>query len=239
MIVNELNNNKIYKILTTPTYSLREASILAHVSVWRTARWLKGYDYSYYVGNQKRIGKQESVIKHSEKPVVSFLDLMDLLFVKEFLQRGFTLQYLRKALGEARDLLGTPHFARNNFYTDNNKIVLELEKDSKYMIALLTGGQSAIPGVIELIHDKIEFEEVTNYNFATRWFPNGKDGKIVIDPQISFGRPIIHGRGVSTENIYDFYLGENKNVDPIIDWFKLPKNEIQAAIKYQYSLTPA
>lgn len=226
----------LYKVLTAPAYTLIEASQLVGISRWRIARWLMGYEFTYKVRNEKREGKKESVIKHSEEPLASFLDLIDLLFVKRFIERGFTLQFLRNALEEARDLLGSPHFARSKFFTSGKQIVLELKPESKYMIALMTGGQSVIPQIIEQLDDKIDFEDVTGLGLASRWYPNGKQGLIVIDPQVSFGRPTLIDRGVATENIYDLYLGEDKQIKPVSHWYQIPAPEIKAAVRFQSNL---
>jgi uncharacterized protein (DUF433 family) len=172
-----------------------------------------------------------------ESTYASFLDLIDLLFVKRFIERGFTLQYVRKALKDARKYLGTPHFARNKFFTGSKQIILELPTGSE-MIALLTGGQEAMNEVIEQVYDKLEFEEVTEFGFANRWYPTpeGKQGLIVIDPQVSFGRPAIKGRGIATENVYDLYLGELEKVEPVSNWFQLPRHEVQAAVRFEAAL---
>jgi uncharacterized protein (DUF433 family) len=232
--------DKLYRVLTTPAYTLAESSQLAGISRGRVARWLKGYEFTYKAGNEKREGKKEAVIRHSDEPSASFLDLIDLLFVKRFIERGFTLQFLRNALEEARDLLGTSHFARSAFFTSGKQIILELRKsESKYMIALMTGGQTAIPQIIEQFDDKIDFEDVTGFGYATRWYPKGKQGLVVIDPQISFGRPTLISRGVATENIYDLYLGESKKIEPVSQWFKIPAPEIRAAVTFQSGLVGA
>jgi uncharacterized protein (DUF433 family) len=230
------SGQKLYKTLITPTYTLTEASQLAGVSKWRVSSWLRGYEYHYSVGDEIRDGKQAPVIKHSNEPQASFLDLIDLLFVKRFLRQGFSLQYLRKALDEACDLLGTPHFARSTFFTSEKQITLQLKKDSKYMITLLTGGQSAMSQVVEYLDDKVEFEDVTGLGLANRWYPKGKNGLIVVDPQIAFGRPTLVGRGIATENIYDLYLGENERIEPVSHWFNVPRNEIKAAVSFQSHL---
>jgi uncharacterized protein (DUF433 family) len=240
MVKNMVNidnsGEKLYRTLTTPIYLLTEASLLVGISRGRVSRWIKGYEYTYSVGNEKRQGKQKSVINHCEEPCVSFLDLIDLLFVKRFLEYGITLQYLRLALEEARSLLGTPHFARNTFYTNGKQITVDLEPKSKYMITLMTDGQIAIPTIIGQLDDKIDFENVTGFGLARRWYPNGKNGLIVIDPQISFGRPTLIGRGVATESVYDLYLGENKKLEPVSKWYKIPPQEVKAAINFQSSL---
>jgi uncharacterized protein (DUF433 family) len=234
-----LSGASLYKILTTPTYSLIESSQLVGITRWRVARWVHGYEYVYSVGKEQRAGRSASVIRHADEPQVSFLDLIDLLIVRRLLEKGFTLQYLRSALDEARTLLGTPHFARSTFYANTKQISLQLEHGSKYMITLMTGGQSVMAEVVEKLDDRIDFERVTGFNLASRWYPNGRTGLVVVDPQISFGRPTLVGHGVATENIYDLYLGESKRIKPVSEWFQIPGHEIRAAISFQNGLVGA
>ena len=233
------SQNELFRILDAPTYSISEASRLVGITRWRINRWLKGYEYTYYVGEETREGHQESVVTRNDLPrktYASFLDLIDLLFVKRFLEHGFSLQFIRMALEEARERLGTPHFARDTFFLSGKHIILQMGTKSKFMVALLTGGQGAMPEIIKQLGDKIDFEEVTGFGFASRWYPLGRDGMIVVDPQVSFGRPTILGRSIATENIYDLYLGESKQIDFVSHWFEIPARETQAAVNYEASL---
>ncbi len=104
------------------------------------------------------------------------------------------------------------------------------------MIALLTGGQGAMPNFISELYEKLEFEDLTHFGFAKKWYPQGIDGRIVIDPEISFGRPTLVNWGVSTDNIYDLYLGEKKKIEPVSHWFNIPAQEIQAAVEFEANL---
>ena len=224
----------ILETLNAPTYSLAEAARLVNMKKWTVRRYLRGYEYDYA---SIKI-KQPPVILGgiSKEPYASFLDLIDLIFVREFLKRGFFLQTIRKALDEARERLGTPHFGRSVFFTSGtSEIALKLPKDGT-MIALLTGGQSVFPQIIEIFSDKLDFENATKYGFASRWYPRGMNGLIVIDPKISFGRPTIIGTGIPTGNIYDLYLGEEKKIQPVSKFFNIPSIQVQTAVQFEHSL---
>lgn len=224
----------ITEALNAPAYSLAEASRLVNMKKWTVRRYLRGYKYDYA---EQRV-QQPPVVKGSKikEPYASFLDLIDLIFIRELLKRGFFLPTIRKALDEARDWLGTPHFARSEFFTAGvNEIALRLPRDG-CMIVLLTGGQSAMPQIIEMFSDKLDFENITEYGFVKRWYPRGMDGMIVIDPTISFGRPTIIGTGIPTNNIYDLYLGEEKELEPVSKWFNIPQNHVQTAVQFEHSL---
>lgn len=231
------NRNDYYfnNVLNAPSYSIAETSRLVDMNPWTVRRYLQGYEYDYI--NSRTV--QPPVIKsgNGDRTIyASFLDLIDLIFVREFMRRGFGLPTLRKALDEARERLGTPHFARTIFFTSGSKeIILKLPQDGS-MIALLTGGQSAMPKIIEMLSDKLEFEDVTGLGFVKKWYPLGVQEFIVIDPEISFGRPTLKGKAVPTHNIYDLYLGEGKKIEPVSNWFNIPAPEIDAAIKFEQHL---
>jgi uncharacterized protein (DUF433 family) len=164
----------------------------------------------------------------------SFLDLMDLLFVKQFLNHGASLQKVRKALDEATEVLGTAHFARETFFSDGRKIYLQMKASGGAILELLSGGQWVIASVIQELAERIEFHKPTG--LARRWYPMGRDGLVVLDPFVSFGRPTIVGRGIATATVYDFFLAERRNPRSVRSWLGLNSREARAAIEFEESL---
>lgn len=240
--LSQLYESDIYHTLTVPSYTLAEASRLVGISKGRIARWVRGYEYVYEVSGELREGKQDAVVHRTtnrESTYVSFLDLIDLLFVKRFLDKRFSLQKIRKSLDDARKYLETPHFASSRFFTYGKKIFLDASQaptGAGNLIALLTGGQQALPHFIEQLSEKIDFEDVTGFGLANRWYPRGKEGHIVIDPLISFGKPTIIDSRLTTSNIYDAYLGENKKIESVTKWFNVPPTKIHSAVNFEISL---
>ncbi len=229
MTIEQDEVSKLLWSLETPAYSVTMTSRLAGISRWRVRRWLRGYKYSG--------GELSPVVKRkisAESPYASFLDLIDLLFVKLFLERGFTLQRIRKVLDDARDHLQTPHFARSKFFTSGDDIVLKLQQDD--YVQLMGSGQRVFKEITEKLYDKLDFEDITKHGFVCRWYPEGRKGSIMIDPQISFGRPTLIGYGVATSNIYDLYIGEHKQIKPVSKWFNIPAPQIRTAVHFEHSL---
>jgi hypothetical protein len=73
---------------------------LVGVSKDRVRRWVKGYDYSYSSADEIHKVKKAPVIQREYKggsPYITFFELIDLLFVKQFLSWIFT-QKIRNAL---------------------------------------------------------------------------------------------------------------------------------------------
>lgn len=215
-------------------YPSADAGRLVGLTATRVRRWLKGYNY-IYESNIRH--KNPLLIRSDEKAgssCASFLDLIDLLFAKRFLDYGISLQKLRKALGEATQILGTTHFAREIFFTDGKAVFLQMGKKDENLLQLLSGGQWVIADVIKQLAKQIEFDQPTG--LARRWIPNSGRGFIVVDPLISFGRPSLIRKGIAAENIYDFYLAENKDITRVCEWWKLTPQEVQAAVNFESAI---
>ena len=223
--------------LGQPSYSAAEAGRLAGLTAGRVRRWLRGYEYSY--GNAVR--GQPPVLQGSgtKDPYASFLDLVDLLFVKRFLDHGLSLQKVRRALDEARELLGTKHFARQTFFTDGGTIFLQLQEGAlkeggDAILELMSGGQWVIAPVIRGLAQQIDFDSPEG--LARRWYPLGRNRPVVLDPMVSFGAPSIAGRGVKTINIHDLFVAEDESLTAVRTWWSLTDVEIQAAVDFERQL---
>jgi hypothetical protein len=166
---------------------------------------------------------------------------MDLLFIKEFVKKGLSIQRLRRALTEAATLLGDEHFAQRRFWTDGRNVYLEVQGKAQgkadALMHLLSGGQWAIAPIIKQISESIDFHVETG--IAERWYPLGRDGQVVVDPIVSFGAPTIIGRGTATANVYDLFLAERKDVGRVSSWMQLPELEVKSAVKFEEMLRAA
>lgn len=215
--------------LDRPSYSAAEAGRLVGLSPGRVRRWLKGYGYRY--GDDVR--HQPPVLQRDETTgtYASFQDLIDLLFVKRFLDHGISLQRVRRALDELQEILGTSHFARQTFFTDGANIFLEVQEKGEAILELLRGGQWVSPSVIRQLATEIDFESPEG--LARRWYPLGPGRPVVLDPFVSFGAPSIVGRGVKTANIHDMFNAENESLASVQAWWSLSNTEIEAAVEFE------
>lgn len=218
-----------------PIYFTAETARLVGISRYRVRRWLEGYEYDCVSGRRRqrpvvRKGWQDQVYYN----YASFLDLVDLLFVKQFLDYGLSLQKLRKAFDEAKEILGTNHFARQSFFTDGKNICLQVKDKGDAILELLSDGQWVISDVIKLLAHQIDFDKSSE--LARRWFPIEGSRIIVLDPMVSFGRPIIAEKGITTESIYDLFIAEGEKMRPVCDWMALEFKEVEAAVEFEVSL---
>lgn len=225
-------------LLDTPTYSPSIAARLARVNAGRVRRWLRGYEYDYTAPSSGIVERRTSPpLVHrrgaADSPHASFLDLVDLLFVKEFLDYGVSLKKLRLALAEAQRLLGGHHFAHERFWTDGRNVYLEIGDRADALLELAAGGQWAIARVIKAVGRQIEFDRKSGY--AERWFPLGPRGHVVLDPRVAFGAPSIVAHGVETANVYDLFKAEQRRATVVADWMAIPPEAVKAAVEFEES----
>ena len=215
-----------------PRYPPAEAGRIVGLSASRVRRWLQGYSFH---SDNKVVEMAPVVTRHSQAKYASFLDLMDLLFVKRFIEEGFSLQKIRAALSEAQGIIGGHHFAQRSFMTDGRNIYLRVKhRKSTSLLQLFSGGQWVIEDFILHLAKQIDFDKSTG--FAERWYPAGRSGRVVLDPRFSFGAPTIIGKGVRTANVYDLYLGEQGNTKVTADWLNLSTVDVSAAVEFEQSI---
>jgi len=237
MTQNTKQDGKYLELLDSPAYPIAEAARMVALSPGQVKRWLQGYAFAYRT-------KTEPQVRHSKKPPVvpgtqhresnyaSFLDVIDLLLVKKLLVDGISLQHARIVIDEAKDFLDTRHLGYETFFTLGGRVFLEI--DSSSIMALSAGGQMALERFIRELGHQIEFDERTK--LAIRWYPLHPDRRVVVDPSVSFGRPVIAGRRVTTSNIYDFFVSEKRQVRVLCDWMDLDQEEVEAAVKLEEQL---
>ncbi len=234
--------SKLMNPWDVPAYTAAEAGRLAGLNAGRVRRWLRGYEYAApardTASTNRRVRRAPVVHRtNTDTPHASFLDLVDLLFVKKFLEAGVSLQKLRRAMDEADQLIGGHHFAQRSFFTDGRNIYMEVRDRAGALLELLTGGQWVIAPVIKDLSTEIKFHEATG--FAERWFPLGPQASVVVDPRVSFGAPTIAGKGIDTANVYDLYVAENERVEVVASWFGLEPKEVHDAVAFESRLNAA
>jgi uncharacterized protein (DUF433 family) len=220
-----------------PMYPAAEAARLVQLRPDRVRRWLKGYEYLYVpAGSVKaqRVKKAPVIQRRGAagSTYASFLDLVDLLFVKRFLEYGFSLQKIRRALVEAEKIIGGHHFAQRCYFTDGRNIYLKVKnRGVENLMQLLSGGQWVIAEVIKHIAEQIDFDQATG--FAEKWYPAGRGSRIVLDPRVCFGAPSIAGRGVRTANVLDLFLAESRKAANVAEWMQLDLQDVEAAVEFE------
>jgi uncharacterized protein (DUF433 family) len=229
------------ELMDQSMYSAAMAGRLTGLHPTRVRRWIQGYHYKYI---QRDNGQP---VEKSIGPVlyrggrngssVSFLELIDLLFVKRLIDAGFSLQKIRKIFDEACRRIGGAHFLRKCFRTDGKKVYLkDPGNDDCLYVTLDSGGQLALTSILEPTSEAIDFDHETH--LARKWYPT-MDKMIVLNPMVAFGAPTVEGRSLKTASVYDFYLAEQKSLSAVCDWHELHREEAESAISFEESLLAA
>ncbi len=177
-------------------YSIPEAARIIGVDSSTLRRWVNEY---YYMSRGQRY-KHQPVIRRrfSVRPVLSFLELVELLFVRLFRQEGVPMETIRRASERASQLFETDYpFAVKRFDTDGARIFATLSEDKAVedQIQDLAKGQFAFEAVVKPFFRKLEYQD--SLTALTIW-PRDKQGRIVIDPERNFGKPVDAETGVPT-----------------------------------------
>jgi uncharacterized protein (DUF433 family) len=172
--------------------------------------------------------------------VLTFLELVELLFVKLFREEGLSMPVIRKAAAEAARQFDTPYpFAVRRFDTDGRRIFATLQQESQdeRVVVELGKGQLVFDTIVRPFFRKLEYR---NSGDALRYWPMDREGRVVLDPERSFGKPIDAETGVPTRALYDAVLaGGGQPLDVVAQWFGVPVEAVQTAVAYEESLRSA
>ena len=217
-------------------YSVADAARLTKVSRGRASRWLRGY--TYRSGEDFR---ESGPVWRSDLPPVdgqlalSFLDLIEVRFVDAFLKNGVPWKTIRSAAINAMEYFGQGHpLSNKRFKTDGQSIFLEVVRSTGDVDLLdMAKNQYAFRRVISpSLYTGLDFSES---NVAVRWWPLGQRRRIVIDPNRSFGRPIISKSGVPTGVIAAAVRTEG-SVSRVAKWFEIDQVSAKAAMAFEERL---
>lgn len=216
-----------------PAYSAREAASILGLPVSTVKAWCFGQNYRDATGSAKRF-KPLIEPADARSRLLSFSNLCE-LHLLAVIRRGHrialprvreSLEYLRTRLGSSRPLLDT------QFQT--NGIDLFVEHASK-LVNVSQQGQQALRGDFERALARIERNDAGQ---PVRLFPftraGGVDGTcaVVVDPLLSFGRPVLAAAGVKTDVIQSrFSAGDS--IEEIAGDYCVAVGDIEEALRFE------
>ena len=228
-------------------YSRPEAAHLLHVTASRLRRWVSGY--TYQIRDSERAAPRRGTVRpviRSDLPTLrgvvalSFVELMELRVVKALVDRGLSLQHVRRAAAVAAETFHTAHpFASRRVYTDGARVFATLAAGptTPDLIALTRRDvlQVIAGGIFEPFLDEIDFDETTAY--ASRWWPLGRQVPIVLDPRVAFGAPVIAGTRLRTTLIAG--LAHETTEPAVADTYIVGVAAVRAAVRFESMLAAA
>lgn len=219
------------------SYTGAEAARLLHTTPRNVRRWLGGYSYRLN-GESRHMPPlwttQLSMIE--DQLELGFRDLIELRFVKAFLDEGIGLLAIRNCLNFARMYVDDDRpFSTRRFQTDGKTIFLEsMEQAGESQVLDLKKGQFVFGKIIEQTFRDLDIED----NAVARWRPwRGKDS-IVIDPERAFGQPIANDYGVPTVALAEAVEAEG-SIPRVARLFELTEAVVRDAVNFEASLQRA
>jgi uncharacterized protein (DUF433 family) len=219
-------------LLGVGIYTIPEAVRLTGVSGVSIRRWLWGYQNKSAQGGFSR----HEPLWASQIPTIDdaralgFRDLIELKLVAHFRERGISLQSIRRTIQRATELLSQSYpLSSVRFKTKGGSIFAEvLEEHERKLVFDLYTGQLLLSFMWDQLYDALEYSE---FDELTRWFPLGKDRRVVVDPKRSFGRPICL-EGVPTA-ILASALRAERTVEDVAYWYKVDPDSVRDSDEYE------
>jgi uncharacterized protein (DUF433 family) len=218
-------------LLETGIYMIPEAAGLVSAPTRRLRTWVEGHK-----------GKQAPVIdnelgKVDGKTAVSFANLMELRFIAVFSGAGVKVNKIRAIMAEAQELLRHPHpFAtRTVFKTDGRKIVAEIGRRNgiEDIYDLKTKNYEMNVIVMKSLKDDVIYDPQGD---AITWRPRRDIAPhVVVQPTVSFGRPVLRDSRVPTSALADAVDAE-KSARTVAHIFDVPENQVREAVRFEASL---
>ncbi|PKP76772.1 MAG: hypothetical protein CVT81_12835 [Alphaproteobacteria bacterium HGW-Alphaproteobacteria-3] len=211
-------------------YTPAEAARLTGVPGGKIVRWLRGHTSH---GKQYARLWTPQIDLSDDEIYLGFRDLMEVRVANAFIQRKLSAQKIRRAIEIARELIGEERpLSTTRFRTDGRTVFLQVlgEEGSDRLIDLFKS-QFAFREVIEPSLKNIDFED----GVPVRWWPLGKAGRIVLDPDRSFGAPIEAETSVPTSVLAKAVEAEG-SIESVARVWSVPHASVRRALDFQRQL---
>lgn len=219
-------------------YGIGEAAHYLGIPKATLRSWVMGRHYPTEIG--KRFFKPIIELPDNGPRLLSFVNLVE-VHVLDALRRahGVPLSHVRKSVDYLKNQLGSKHpLAEQKFATDGVDLFVEMFGK---LVNITRAGQLEIKGLIETYLRRIERDPV---GIPIRLYPFTRNRNvteprtIVIDPYISFGRPVLTGTGISTTVIAQRYKA-GESIAELAEDYGRSRSEIEEAIRCELWLDAA
>ncbi len=215
-------------ILDRPVYGIGQAAALLGLRHDRVGAWLDGY--------RRRGVSYPPVIRDARtgSDSVTWGEFVELGYLREYRKARVSLQHIRPVIERLREIYGVRYpLAHAKPFVYDHQLVMRIQEevglDPSLAIVIRSGQQLVLAREVEAYLLKVEFAD----DVAARLHPAGRTSPVVIDPEMSFGRPAI--RGVATERLTELYRGGD-SPEFLAEAYELPLEHIRAAIAFETQL---
>jgi len=221
-----------------PAYSISETSHYLGIPTATIRSWVRGR--SYPTGTGPKRFQPVIDVPDGDSQALSFVNLVEAHVLGAIRrEHRIPLHKVRSALRFVTSSYHAEHpLANQQFETDGLDLFVEKLGD---LINVSQEGQFAIRTLLEAHLRRIDRD---SHGLAVRLYPFTRTGLadepriIVIDPLVSFGRPVLVGTGIATSVIAERYKG-GETMDALAGDYGRQRQEIEEAIRCELQLSAA
>jgi uncharacterized protein (DUF433 family) len=218
-----------------PAYPLSEAARYLKLPPATLRSWAFGRPYPTTRGP----GHFRPIIRpaSTRPPLFSFWNLVEAHVLRALrTDHGFSVANVRRAIEYAQRELGIERLlVREELCFDAGQLFLE---QYGKLVNLSASGQLAMRQVLEAHLKRVKWDArqfpIRLYPFVSSMPADGELSSmpIAIDPRISFGRPVVISRGISTAAIAE-RIDAGETVEALAADYELTVDEIEQAVIYE------
>jgi len=213
-----------------PTYAPTEAAHYLRIPVDTLRRWLLGYSFSTKSGVAH--SRPLISIAGSDPNLLSFHNLVEAHVLSALRRKhGISMPKVREALDYLEQEHPSPHPLTDYWFeTDGIDIFVEV---SFRLEIVSQDGQLAMREFLQKYLSRVERDD---RKIAVRLYPFTSDPPavdtrlIVIDPKVSYGRPVITGSGIPTSIIAERWVA-GELIESLTADYGRTAEEIQEALR--------
>lgn len=215
-------------------YTYADAARILGTSQSKLRSWVTSGSYVAHGRHYERVAVIPRVLEG--EPVLTFQELIELLFIRMFRDARVSMQTVRKAAARASARFGSEYpFSVKRFDTDGQRIFATLlheacESGETELVEDIERGQLAFQQVVQpffrqLIHDHGDVRQL---------WPRSGSGRVVLDPERNFGAPIDAETGIPTATLAQAVQANGVGSEALVaDWFAVPLEAVHAAVSYE------
>lgn len=212
--------------LTMPRYSYADADYMARASRGTARRWISGYHYLAPSG--ERVEQPPVTQGLDRRGEISFLDLVEIVAIGQLKEHGFSLKTIRHIVQNCQEILEVPRpLATQKFKVGGREVFVDIGIN-----LVEVGRRRGEQAWSEILAPFLETLDYTQ-GLASRWWPEGRDGVVVVDPSYGFGFPVIRNSGVRTEILLERFLAGDPPSEIAGD-FNLRPPDVEQALRFEY-----
>jgi uncharacterized protein (DUF433 family) len=221
-----------------PAYSIPEASRYLSIPPATLRSWVAGRKYP--TGSGPKFFRPIIQLPDDARAGLSFVNLVEAHMLDAIRRHHqVPLSKIREAIGYLRKHFASSHpLAEQRFQTDG--IDLFVEKFGR-LINVTQSGQIALRELLKAHLHRVEHDQtgavVRLYPF-TRKRELHEPKVVVIDPRISYGRPVLAGTGIPTAIVAERYKA-GESIDELAEDYGRSRKEIEEAIRCELWLEAA